>query len=122
MTVFGKGDYSGDGKPDLLTRDSEGRLWLYEGRGAVSSPYSPRVQVGKGGTSPPTSARATTPVTASRISSPVTRPGICGSTRAGARRPRRSARGSRPARAGTGSTSSADPRPWPHPQWPPTGP
>ncbi|MEE1741439.1 trypsin-like serine protease [Streptomyces sp. BE147] len=48
VQVFGKGDYSGDGKPDLLTRDSEGRLWLYAGRDTPSSPYAPRVQVGKG--------------------------------------------------------------------------
>lgn len=42
------GDVSGDGKADLLVRDTSGVLWLYQGRGAASAPFSARVKVGTG--------------------------------------------------------------------------
>ncbi|MFR9797032.1 trypsin-like serine protease [Streptomyces sp. MS06] len=44
------GDVNGDGKADLLTRDSSGNLWLYPGRGVASAPFtgSTRVKVGWG--------------------------------------------------------------------------
>ncbi|WP_019887870.1 FG-GAP-like repeat-containing protein [Streptomyces purpureus] len=40
------GDFSGDGKADLIARDTAGVLWLYKGDGA--SGYSPRTQIGTG--------------------------------------------------------------------------
>jgi hypothetical protein len=45
-TLAAPGDLNRDGKPDLLARDSAGRLWLYAatGKGSMSS----RVQVGSG--------------------------------------------------------------------------
>ncbi|MER6976860.1 trypsin-like serine protease [Streptomyces carpinensis] len=43
------GDYTGDGKPDLLARDGSGVLWLYKGTGlAGSATFKSRVQVGVG--------------------------------------------------------------------------
>ncbi|MDR2348796.1 MAG: FG-GAP-like repeat-containing protein, partial [Bifidobacteriaceae bacterium] len=34
MTVYAPGDWNGDGKNDILARDSTGRLYLYRGNGA----------------------------------------------------------------------------------------
>jgi sugar lactone lactonase YvrE len=31
--IVGVGDFTGDGKPDLLARDSAGTMWLYAGNG-----------------------------------------------------------------------------------------
>ncbi|MFI5872698.1 trypsin-like serine protease [Streptomyces sp. NPDC051445] len=42
------GDVSGDGKADLLVRDTSGVMWLYQGRGVASAPFSARVKVGTG--------------------------------------------------------------------------
>ncbi|MEV1063133.1 trypsin-like serine protease [Streptomyces sp. NPDC050263] len=42
------GDINGDGKADLLARDTSGVLWLYQGRGTASAPFSARVKVGTG--------------------------------------------------------------------------
>ncbi|WP_374985802.1 trypsin-like serine protease [Streptomyces fradiae] len=42
------GDISGDGKADLLARDSAGVLWLYQGRGSSTAPFVPRVKIGSG--------------------------------------------------------------------------
>lgn len=39
-------DFNGDGKPDVLTRDGNGTLWLYPGNG--SGGWLPRMQVGQG--------------------------------------------------------------------------
>ena len=39
-------DFNGDGKPDVLTRDGSGTLWLYPGNG--SGGWLSRVQVGQG--------------------------------------------------------------------------
>jgi hypothetical protein len=40
------GDFSGDGKADLLARDRSGRLWMYPGTGKGT--LGKRVQVGTG--------------------------------------------------------------------------
>ncbi|MBY8876186.1 N-acetylmuramoyl-L-alanine amidase [Streptomyces sp. PLK6-54] len=47
-TLVGPGDMSGDGKPDLIGRDSTGALWFYQGTGNPASPYAARVKVGTG--------------------------------------------------------------------------
>jgi FG-GAP-like repeat len=41
-------DVSGDGKPDLIARDSAGDLWLYQGTGDGSLPVKPRTKIGNG--------------------------------------------------------------------------
>ncbi|MGW4566194.1 trypsin-like serine protease [Streptomyces sp. NPDC004561] len=46
--VFGKGDFTGDGKLDLLAQDSSGNLWLYKGTGNPSAPLASRVKIGYG--------------------------------------------------------------------------
>ena len=46
--VVGAGDYTGDGRPDLLARDTSGVLWRYAGTGTASAPFSARVKVGTG--------------------------------------------------------------------------
>ncbi|MEV1176825.1 VCBS repeat-containing protein [Nonomuraea sp. NPDC049784] len=43
------GDNSGDGKPDLIARDSAGALWLFKGTGVASAPFAARVQIGTSG-------------------------------------------------------------------------
>ncbi|MDX3112107.1 trypsin-like serine protease [Streptomyces scabiei] len=48
-TIFGSGDYTGDGKPDLLARDTAGRLWIYKGTGKGLTPWQTRAQVGSSG-------------------------------------------------------------------------
>ncbi|WP_108999398.1 trypsin-like serine protease [Streptomyces rishiriensis] len=48
-TLFGSGDYTGDGKPDLLARDTAGRLWIYKGTGRGDAPWQARAQVGRSG-------------------------------------------------------------------------
>ncbi|MER6917235.1 FG-GAP-like repeat-containing protein [Streptomyces sp. NPDC000594] len=45
-TLLAPGDFSGDGKADLVGRDSVGDLWLHRGDGQGS--YSPRVKIGNG--------------------------------------------------------------------------
>jgi len=47
-SIVGVGDMAGDGHPDLLARDTAGRLWYYRGTGSAAAPYAPRVQVGTG--------------------------------------------------------------------------
>ena len=42
------GDMTGDGKGDLVARDSAGKLWLYKGTGSSTVPYAARVQLGFG--------------------------------------------------------------------------
>jgi hypothetical protein len=42
------GDITGDGKADLIARDSAGVLWLYKGTGNATGPYAARVQIGPG--------------------------------------------------------------------------
>ncbi|MFI1397408.1 FG-GAP repeat domain-containing protein [Streptomyces sp. NPDC020681] len=45
--LVGVGDLSGDGKGDLLARDSSGVLWLYRGDGSGTT-FSPRIRLGSG--------------------------------------------------------------------------
>ncbi|MFI7340534.1 N-acetylmuramoyl-L-alanine amidase [Streptomyces sp. NPDC050085] len=47
-SVTGTGDLTGDGKADLLTRDKNGVLSLYQGTGSATAPFKPRVQIGTG--------------------------------------------------------------------------
>ncbi|SEO22382.1 trypsin-like serine protease [Actinacidiphila rubida] len=42
------GDMTGDGKADLLARDTAGKLWLYKGTGSSTAPYAARVLIGAG--------------------------------------------------------------------------
>lgn len=42
------GDLSGDGRADLLARDTHGRLWYYASQNSLSQPFRSRVQVGTG--------------------------------------------------------------------------
>ncbi|MFJ8692737.1 trypsin-like serine protease [Streptomyces roseolilacinus] len=42
------GDINGDGKADLLARDSAGVMWLYQGRSSSTAPFVPRVKIGSG--------------------------------------------------------------------------
>ncbi|MBQ0891497.1 VCBS repeat-containing protein, partial [Streptomyces sp. RM72] len=39
---------TGDGRPDLVARDSAGVLWLYRGTGNASAPFAARTRVGGG--------------------------------------------------------------------------
>nr|WP_141726301.1 choice-of-anchor D domain-containing protein [Actinacidiphila rubida] len=47
-TMTGVGDVTGDGKADLVARDSSGVLWLYRGTGVASAPFAARTRVGSG--------------------------------------------------------------------------
>ncbi|MFJ8083593.1 FG-GAP repeat domain-containing protein [Streptomyces sp. NPDC096205] len=42
------GDFTGDGRPDLLARDTAGTLWRLTGTGSASAPFAPRVSLGTG--------------------------------------------------------------------------
>ncbi|CUM40660.1 FG-GAP repeat domain-containing protein [Streptomyces gardneri] len=46
--VLGAGDFSGDGRTDLLARDGSGTLWLYRGTGSATAPFAKRVNLGGG--------------------------------------------------------------------------
>ncbi|MFD9409764.1 FG-GAP repeat domain-containing protein [Streptomyces sp. NPDC059989] len=46
--IVGAGDYSGDGRPDVLARDTSGRLFLYKGTGTSTAPFAAREQVATG--------------------------------------------------------------------------
>ncbi|MEJ8645816.1 VCBS repeat-containing protein [Streptomyces sp. MS1.HAVA.3] len=46
--LVGAGDYSGDGRPDLLARDTSGRLFLYKGTGTSTAPFAAPEQVATG--------------------------------------------------------------------------
>ncbi|WP_369222794.1 FG-GAP repeat domain-containing protein [Streptomyces sp. R39] len=43
------GDNDGDGKTDLLARDTAGALWLFKGTGTSTAPFATRVQIGTSG-------------------------------------------------------------------------
>ncbi|GAB1332426.1 N-acetylmuramoyl-L-alanine amidase [Streptomyces sennicomposti] len=45
--LTGAGDLTGDGKPDLIGRDTSGVLWLYQGNG-TSTPFAARTRIGPG--------------------------------------------------------------------------
>jgi hypothetical protein len=45
---YGMNDLSGDGRPDIVARDTHGVLWLYEGTGKATAPFKPRVRIGSG--------------------------------------------------------------------------
>jgi hypothetical protein len=48
-TAFiGGADYNGDNKPDLVARDSAGRVWLAPGRRSTKTPFGARTQVATG--------------------------------------------------------------------------
>ncbi|MEU8777052.1 FG-GAP-like repeat-containing protein [Streptomyces sp. NPDC048606] len=44
--LLAPGDFSGDGRPDLVTRDTKGDLWLHAGNGAAS--YGSPLKIGNG--------------------------------------------------------------------------
>ena len=44
--ILSAGDLNSDGRGDILTRDTSGRLWRYDGRGGAK--VAPRVQIGAG--------------------------------------------------------------------------
>lgn len=46
--IYGKGDLSGDGRPDLVARDGSGVLWLYKGTGSGRTPWLTRTRIGSG--------------------------------------------------------------------------
>ncbi|QGZ48553.1 N-acetylmuramoyl-L-alanine amidase [Streptomyces sp. QHH-9511] len=46
--IISTGDLTGDGKPDLMGRDTAGALWLYNGTGVAAKPFGPRVKIGTG--------------------------------------------------------------------------
>ncbi|MEU1350152.1 VCBS repeat-containing protein [Streptomyces sp. NPDC005795] len=46
--LTGAGDVTGDGRADLLARDSSGVLWLYKGTGKAATPFAARTRVGGG--------------------------------------------------------------------------
>lgn len=46
--ITGAGDLTADGHPDLIARDTAGRLWLYQGTANATTPYKPRVRIGAG--------------------------------------------------------------------------
>jgi hypothetical protein len=47
-SVVGGGDLTGDGKADLLARETGGVLYVYPGTGTASKPFGGRVKVGAG--------------------------------------------------------------------------
>ncbi|OPZ03696.1 MAG: FG-GAP repeat protein [candidate division BRC1 bacterium ADurb.BinA292] len=46
LSVFSPGDFTGDGKPDLIARQNNGVLWLYSGAG--SGTWAEPIQIGTG--------------------------------------------------------------------------
>ncbi|WP_411076680.1 N-acetylmuramoyl-L-alanine amidase [Streptomyces sp. cmx-10-25] len=46
--LISTGDMTGDGKPDLIARDTAGYLWLYKNTGGSPNPYATRAKVGGG--------------------------------------------------------------------------
>ncbi|MFG3286751.1 FG-GAP repeat domain-containing protein [Streptomyces sp. NPDC048111] len=46
--LVGSGDINGDGKADLLARDTNGHLWLYPGTSDIATPFGVRKDLGAG--------------------------------------------------------------------------
>jgi len=46
--IVGAGDVSGDGRADIIARDTSGGLWLYKGTGNASAPFGTKVKIGTG--------------------------------------------------------------------------
>ncbi|WP_030756595.1 N-acetylmuramoyl-L-alanine amidase [Streptomyces griseus] len=46
--LIATGDLTGDGKPDLIARDTTGTLWMYKNTGGSPNPYATRGKVGGG--------------------------------------------------------------------------
>ncbi|NUS13813.1 MAG: trypsin-like serine protease, partial [Streptomyces sp.] len=46
--VYGRGDLTGDGRPDAVARDSAGTLWLYKGTGKAPAVWAARTRIGAG--------------------------------------------------------------------------
>ncbi|MFI8323032.1 N-acetylmuramoyl-L-alanine amidase [Streptomyces sp. NPDC085529] len=46
--LISTGDMTGDGRPDLIARDTTGYLWLYKNTGGSPNPYATRAKVGGG--------------------------------------------------------------------------
>ncbi|MCD2465131.1 VCBS repeat-containing protein [Streptomyces sp. MBT42] len=47
-SLVGGTDVTGDGKADLVARDTAGRQWLYQGTGVSARPFGGRTQIGTG--------------------------------------------------------------------------
>lgn len=47
-TLYGSGDLTGDGRPDMVARDTTGVLWLYTGTGKAPGVWAARTRVGAG--------------------------------------------------------------------------
>ncbi|MFI0898036.1 trypsin-like serine protease [Streptomyces sp. NPDC020983] len=47
-SLYGKGDLTGDGLPDIVARDSSGTLWLYKGTGKAPAVWAARTKIGTG--------------------------------------------------------------------------
>ncbi|MFB6841127.1 N-acetylmuramoyl-L-alanine amidase [Streptomyces sp. NPDC056361] len=47
-SIVSTGDLTGDGKPDVMGRDTTGALYLYNGTGVASKPFGPRLKIGTG--------------------------------------------------------------------------
>ncbi|MBX9424752.1 MULTISPECIES: VCBS repeat-containing protein [Streptomyces] len=45
---FGAGDYTNDGRADLLARTTTGTLYLFPGTGVRAKPFKPRIKLGEG--------------------------------------------------------------------------
>ncbi|MFD4370738.1 FG-GAP repeat domain-containing protein [Streptomyces sp. NPDC058486] len=46
--ILGAGDYTGDGRADVLARDRSGNLFLYRGTGSARAPFAGRLNLGGG--------------------------------------------------------------------------
>lgn len=46
--IVGAGDFSGDGRADIVARDASGTLYLYKGTGNAAKPFAAKVTIGTG--------------------------------------------------------------------------